>query len=93
VLCVHKESQIQALEHTQPLRPVAPGRVERRTHYYLRHGTTTLFAALEVATGQVTDACHPRHPTASSWASSSWSLAPIHVASAEGLVVGDPRPR
>jgi transposase len=40
---------------------VAPGRVERRTHDSLRHGTTTLFAALEVATGQVTDACHPRH--------------------------------
>jgi transposase len=40
---------------------LAPGRVERRTHDYRRHGTTTLFAALEVATGQVTDACHPRH--------------------------------
>jgi transposase len=61
VLCVDEKSQIQALERTQPIRPVAPGRVERRTHDYLRHGTTTLFAALEVATGQVTDACHPRH--------------------------------
>jgi len=61
VLCVDEKSQIQALERTQPVRPVAPGRVERRTHDYLRHGTTTLFAALEVATGQVTDACHPRH--------------------------------
>jgi transposase len=61
VLCVDEKSQIQALERTQPRRPVAPGRVERRTHDYLRHGTTTLFAALEVATGQVTDACHPRH--------------------------------
>jgi hypothetical protein len=45
----------------RPVRPVAPGRVERRTHDYVRHGTTTLFAALEVATGHVTDACHPRH--------------------------------
>jgi len=61
VLCVDEKSQIQALERTQPVRPVAPGRVERRTHDYLRHGTTTLFAALEVATGQVTDACRPRH--------------------------------
>jgi transposase len=61
VLCVDEKSQIQALERTQPVRPVAPGRVERRTHDYLRHGTTTLFAALEVATGRVTDACQPRH--------------------------------
>jgi transposase len=61
VLCVDEKSQIQALERTRPVRPVAPGRVERRTHDYVRHGTTTLFAALEVATGQVTDACHPRH--------------------------------
>lgn len=53
--------QIQALDRTQPVRPVAPGRVERRTHDYVWHGTTTLFAALEVATGQGTDACHPRH--------------------------------
>jgi hypothetical protein len=61
VLWVDEKSQIQALERTRPVRPVAPGRVERRTHDYVRHGTTTLFAALEVATGQVTDACHPRH--------------------------------
>jgi transposase len=61
VLCVDEKSQIQALERTQPVRPLAPGRIERRTHDYRRHGTTTLFAALEVATGQVTDACHPRH--------------------------------
>src|SRR5512132_1841308 len=61
VLCVDEKSQIQALERTEPVRPVAPGRVERRTHDYRRHGTTTLFAALEGATGQVTDACHPRH--------------------------------
>jgi transposase len=61
VLCVDEKSQIQALERTQPVRPVGPGRVERRTHDDVRHGTTTLFAALEVATGQVTDACLPRH--------------------------------
>jgi transposase len=61
VLCLDEKSQIQALEPTQPVRPVAPGSVERRTHDDVRHGTTTLVAALEVATGQVTDACHPRH--------------------------------
>jgi transposase len=61
VLCVDEKSQIQALERTQPSRPVRPGRPERRTHDYLRHGTATLFAALEVATGRVTDACQPRH--------------------------------
>src|SRR5215213_4109991 len=61
VLCVDEKSQIQALERTQPVRPVRPGRPERRTHDYLRHGTTTLFAALEVATGQVTDSCYSRH--------------------------------
>jgi transposase len=61
VVCVDEKSQIQALERTQPVRPLAPGRVERRTHDYHRHGTTTLFAALEVATGRVTDACQPRH--------------------------------
>jgi DDE superfamily endonuclease/Homeodomain-like domain len=61
VLCVDEKSQIQALERTQPTRPVRPGRPERHTHDYLRHGTTTLFAALEVATGRITDACRPRH--------------------------------
>jgi len=60
-VCVDEKSQIQALEQTQPVRPAGPGRPERRTHDYLRHGTTTLFADLEVATGQVTDACYPRH--------------------------------
>jgi hypothetical protein len=57
VLCVDEKSQIQALERTQPIRRVWPGRAERRTHDYLRHGTTTLFAALEVATGRVTNQC------------------------------------
>jgi transposase len=61
VLCVDEKSQIQALERTQPIRRVWPGRAERRTHDYLRHGTTTLFAALEVATGRVTNQCAFRH--------------------------------
>jgi transposase len=61
VLCIDEKSQIQALDRTQPLLPLRPGLPARRTHDYKRNGTTTLFAALEVATGKVTDACHPRH--------------------------------
>ena len=61
VLCVDEKSQVQALDRTAPILPLRPGIPEKRTHDYVRHGTTTLFAALEVATGRVTDACYPRH--------------------------------
>src|SRR5512144_293267 len=61
VLCVDEKSQIQALDRTAPILPLRPGLPEKATHDYVRHGTTTLFAALEVATGRVTDACYPRH--------------------------------
>jgi transposase len=61
VLCVDEKSQIQALDRTQPTLPLRRGRHARMTHDYKRNGTTTLFAALEVATGKVTDACFPRH--------------------------------
>lgn len=61
VLCVDEKAQIQALDRTQPLLPMRPGQVERRTHDYQRHGTTSLFAALEVASGQVIGECHRRH--------------------------------
>jgi transposase len=64
VLCVDEKSQIQALDRTQkmlPMQPGQPGLPERRTHDYVRHGTTTLFAALEIATGTVTAAVKPRH--------------------------------
>ena len=61
VLCADEKSQVQALDRTQPMLPVRPGLPARRTHDYVRHGTTTLFAALEVATGKVVDACYPRH--------------------------------
>jgi transposase len=62
VLCIDEKSQIQALDRTAPLLPIRFGQAERRTHDYVRHGTTTLFAALEVATGRITaDACYPRH--------------------------------
>ena len=61
VLCVDEKSQIQALDRTQPLLPLAPGIPERRTHDYMRHGTTTLFAALDIATGEVIGEVHWRH--------------------------------
>ncbi len=61
VLCVDEKSQIQALDRSQPLLPMRPGQVERRTHDYKRHGTTSLFAALDVATGRVIGKCYPRH--------------------------------
>ena len=61
VLCVDEKSQIQALDRTQPLLPLAPGIPERRTHDYERHGTTTLFAALDIATGLVIGEMHRRH--------------------------------
>lgn len=61
VLCVDEKSQIQALDRTQPMLPLAPGLPERRTHDYVRHGTTTLFAALDVATGKVIGQTQRRH--------------------------------
>ena len=61
VVCVDEKSQCQALERTQPILPMRPGIPERQTHDYARHGVTSLFAALDTATGQVTDACYPRH--------------------------------
>lgn len=61
VLCVDEKSQVQALERTQPLLPMRPGQPERRTHDYERHGTTSLFAALDIATGKVIGQCHRQH--------------------------------
>ena len=61
VLCVDEKSQIQALNRTQPVLPMGLGYVEGITHDYIRHGTTTLFAALDVATGAVFTECKPRH--------------------------------
>ena len=61
VLCVDEKSQIQALNRTQPTLPLGLGHVEGYTHDYIRHGTTTLFAALDVATGKVIGKCSRRH--------------------------------
>ncbi len=71
VVCVDKKTQVRALDRTAPILPIRPGIPEKQTHDYKRNGTTTLFAALEVATGLVTDRC-----TWSSWRSSSRSPGP-----------------
>ena len=61
VLCVDEKSQVQALDRTQPISPLRPGLPEQRTSDYERHGTTSLFAALDIATGEVIGKCHRRH--------------------------------
>ena len=61
VMCVDEKAQIQALDRTRPLLPMRPGQIERRTHDYVRHGTTSLFAALDTHTGKVIGQCHQRH--------------------------------
>jgi transposase len=63
VLCVDEKSQIQALDRSQPVLPMRPGQAERRSHDYTRHGTTSLFAALEMKTGRVIGQIHRRHRT------------------------------
>jgi transposase len=61
VLCLDEKSQVQALDRTRPLLPMRPGIPARQTHDYIRHGTTSLFAALNVATGKIIGHCHRRH--------------------------------
>jgi len=61
VLCVDEKSQIQALDRSQPMLPMRPGQIARRSHDYARHGATSLFAALDIATGRVIGQCYPRH--------------------------------
>ena len=84
VVCIDEKSQIQALDRTAPILPIRPGLPEKATHDYVRHGTTTLFAALEVATGKVTDACHPRHTHAEfltflKQVAKAYPRVPLHV--------------
>lgn len=64
VLCVDEKSQIQALDRSQPMLPMRPGQPARRSHDYTRHGTTALFAALDIATGRVIGKCYGRHRAA-----------------------------
>src|SRR5947207_1111848 len=61
VLCLDEKSQVQALDRTRPLLPLRPGIPAQQTHDYIRHGTTSLFAALNVASGKVIGQCHRRH--------------------------------
>jgi putative transposase len=81
VLCLDKKSQIQALERTQPLLPLGFGYVEGVTHDYLRHGTTTLFAALDLLDGTVLAQCRPRTGTRNSLASCAQSTKPCRPTS------------
>ena len=66
VLCVDEKSQIQALDRTAPILPMLPGTPQRATHDYKRHGTSSLYAALDIATGQVIGSLHARHRASSS---------------------------
>jgi len=61
VLCVDEKSEVQALDRTAPLLPMRPGQIERRTHDYRRNGTTSLFAALDTATGKIIGSCQQQH--------------------------------
>jgi DDE superfamily endonuclease len=61
VLCVDEKSQIQALDRSQAVFPMRPGQAQRRSHDYMRHGTTSLFAALDVATGAIIGKYYARH--------------------------------
>ena len=61
VLCLDEKSQIQALDRVQPMLPLRPGTPARQTHDYKRNGVTSLFAALDIATGEVIGKCYPRH--------------------------------
>lgn len=84
VLCVDEKTQVQALDRTQPLLPIDFGKVERRTHDYKRHGTTNLFASLDIATGQVVGHCYPRRSAVEFLAFLKRAVAPyqdreIHV--------------
>jgi hypothetical protein len=78
VLCVDEKPRTRALERTSPVLPLRSGIPEKRTHDYIRHGTATLFAALEIATGKVTDACYPRCRHEEFLSSSARSPGPAH---------------
>jgi hypothetical protein len=80
VVCIDEKSQIQALNRTAPVLPILPGVPEKATHDYVRNGTTTLFAALEVATGKLTQDCRPGTRTPTSSPSSNRSPRLTHAA-------------
>jgi transposase len=76
VLCVDEKSQVRALGRTQPIQPALPGRPAKASHDYVRHGTPSLFAALDIATGKVIGTCRGGTGTRSSWPSSARSTPP-----------------
>ena len=96
VLCVDEKSQIQALDRSQPLLPMRPGQAERRSHDYKRHGTTSLFAALDIATGEiianVSRAIGPESSANSSTSSRRTSLL-ISTSTSSWTTTGPTRPR
>ena len=93
VLCVDEKSQIQAVDRTQPVLPMRPGQAEQRTHDYTRHGTTTLFAALDAKIGEIIGEFQQRHrarefrrfldtiaaPSPRRWTSTSSSTTPART--------------
>ena len=87
VLCVDEKSRIQALDRTQPLLPMRPGEVERRRHDYVRHGTTSLFAALEAKSGMMIGQLHARHRTIESREFLDTIHAAVPADPAAGLVL------
>ena len=76
VLSMDEKTQVQALDRTQPLLPIAFDATEKRTHDYVRHGTTNLFAALNVGTGEVVGECRPSRDGDTSWRSSRRRSSP-----------------
>ena len=92
-MCVDEKSQIQALDRTRLLLPMGlgqmgPGQAERRTHDYVRHGTTSLFAALDTRSGQVIGQCHRRHRCPASTIFAGWrqSVLPVHLLGLDALL-------
>jgi len=85
VLCLDEKSSVQALDRTQPSLPMVKGRAETMTHDYKRHGTTTLFAALDVLTGRVIGECLPRHPQACRRAGLAGQTSPVNRTLVSGV--------
>ncbi len=85
VLCLDEKSSVQALDRTQPSLPMVKGRAETMTHDYKRHGTTTLFAALDVLTGRVIGECLPRHPQACRRAGLGGQTSPVNRTLVSGV--------
>ena len=96
MLSTDEKSQVQALDRSQPVLPMLPGMPERRTHDYLRQGVTSLFAALDIATGQVIGSLHRRHRSIEfkkSWPSSTRKFPAIWTSIWSATTTPRTRPR